>query len=162
MIYSVKLQKEVPVSVESSFYDLRDFGKYTRYVVKDKKIPIGYIDLQDIENGVNVLYIKNNYPDLYKRFGYVADQIEVEHCAKRGLTSPYIKSVAAVGTLMQHFKRGKRFIDESINVFLEHILPKIKSGESANIGELGMQPMYMPYSLIQKYKNIMKRTPLIK
>ena len=166
MIYSIKQHKEIPVNIKkSTHYIDDDFGVMTRYEVYDasgKNINVGYVDLQDTKNGVNVLYIKNQQPDLYKHFGYVADQIEVEHCLNRGIDTPCINSDAKMGTYIQHFKRGKRFIDEGINVYIDYLIKNLKKGEKVLTGFLGYQKMYMPINLLNEIKEKIKIAPLLK
>lgn len=160
MIYSIKQHKEVPVCVEKKVYKY-----YTRYFVNEASKPsenIGYVDLEDSKNGVMVHYIENLEPKKYKHFGIVADQIELEHCLNRGIDKPYIQSEAKVGTLIKHFKRGKRFIDEGVNIYLEHILSEIQKGERIFTGALGNQKMYMPINYINELKSKIKINPLLK
>ncbi len=160
MVYSVKQHREVPVQVQKEVYKT-----FTRYVVNDKantSINIGYVDLKDSKDGVTVLYIKNEQPKLYKHFGMVADQIELEHCLNNGIENPNIQSEAASGTLLQHFKRGKRYINEEINAYLSNILNNIKKGERVFTGHLGSQKMYMPLSLINELKDRIRINQLLK
>ncbi len=166
MIYSVLQKKEVPVTVSKEVikvYD--DIGDLTRYTVHDAAEPlihVGYVDLQDTKDGVKVAYIKSQHPNLYKHFGQIADQIEVEHCINRGIDNPYIYSVAAKGTHVLHFLRGKRFINEKVNLYLQQIINNLKKGEKAVTKFLGKQKMYMPQALVQHYIEIIKKTPLLK
>ena len=160
MIYSVKQHKEVPINVQKEIYKT-----FTRYVVSDKSNmskSIGYIDLKDSKNGVMVLYIENQEPKLYRHFGMIADQIELEHCLNNGMNKPYIQSEAASGTLMQHFKRGKRYVNEAINVYLTDILSDLQKGERIFTGFLGSQKMFMPVNLINEIKEKIKVAPLLK
>lgn len=165
MIYSVLQHREVPVTVtkETNFVDYLS-PEETVYTVHDASEPlihVGYVKLIDEENGANVTYIKSQHPDLYRHFGQVADQIELEHCLKRGIDKPYIHSFAAAGTHIQHFKRGKRFINEGINVYLDYLIKHLKKGERAVTGYLGYQKMYMPVNLINELKEKIKLNPLL-
>ena len=168
MIYSVIQQKEIPVTITKEVHYIDEkFGNMIRYNVYDsshqsRRIYAGYVDLQDTKNGVKVLYIKNQNPDLYRHFGQVADQIEVEHCLKRGIEKPYIHSVAAMGSHIQHFLRGKRFINEGINVYLDYITRNLQKGERVITGFLGYQKMYMPINLINEIKDKIKVNQLLK
>ena len=162
MIYSVRLQKTVPVSVECTKYNLGGFGNFIRYTVKDGKIPVGVVDLQDTINGVSVLYIKKEQPDLYRGFGEIADQIEVEHCLNKGITNPYINSKAALGSHIQHFKRGKRFVNEGVNTYLDFVVKGLMKGERVLTNFLGEQPMFMPQNLVQECMERIKLCPLLK
>ena len=166
MIYSVLQHKEIPVTVtkELDFVDYK-YGYETIYTVHDaanSEIDIGYVKLQDTKNGVKVHYIKNQYPNLYKQFAQVADQIELEHCLNRGINKPYIQSTAAIGTHIQHYKRGKRFINEGINIYVDYLLKNLKKGERAITGFLGYQKMYMPINMINEIKEKIKINPLLK
>ena len=159
MIYSVKKHKELPVNVQKEVYKT-----FTRYIVKDgtnTSQNIGYVDLKDSKNGVKVLYIENQQHKLYRQFGTIADQIELEHCINRGINIPYIQSEAASGTLLQHFKRGKRYIDEGINLYLSYLCETLQKGERVFTGFLGSQKMYMPVNMINVLKEKIKIAPLL-
>ena len=165
MIYSISQHKEVPVTITKKSYFIDDeFGEMTRYTVQDKakRIYIGYLDLQDTKNGAKVLYIKNEQPNLYKRFAQLADQVELEHCMKRGIDKPYIQSSAAIGTHVMHFLRGKRFINEGINIYLDYITKNLQKGERVITGFLGYQKMYMPINMINELKEKIKINSLLK
>lgn len=162
MIHSLKLNADIPVQVTSKNVMLPGLGNFTHYEVKDNRIPVGYVDLNDTPRGCYVLYIKNMNPDLYKGFGKIADQIEVEHCLKRNIEYPLITSVAKFNTHISHFKRGKRFIDEGVNVFLQTVVENLKKGEKVITSYLGCQAMYMPQDLVNKYMKIIKKAPLLK
>ena len=165
MIYSIVQHKEIPVSIQKEVYYVdEEFGNMIRYVARDdsKKINVGRVDLQDTKNGVKVVYIKNYQPKLYKHFAQLADQIEVEHCLKRGIDKPYIKSTAARDTYVLHFLRGKRFINEGINIYLDFLTRKLQKGEQVITEFLGYQKMYMPTNMIDKIKEKIKINPLLK
>lgn len=166
MIYSVLQHKEVPVTVTKDVQYIDDeFGEITRYSVYETSkhnIYVGYVNLQDTKNGVKVLYIKNQFPELYRHFGQVADQIELEHCLNRGIDKPYIGSTAAINTHIMHFLRGKRFINEGINIYLDYLIKHIQKGEKARTGFLGYQKMYMPINMINEIKEKIKIHPLLK
>ena len=160
MIYSIEQQKDVPVTIQKKVYKY-----FTRYLVNETigtGENIGYIDLEDSKSGVMVHYIENLQPKRYKHFGLVADQIELEHCLNRGIKKPYIQSEATSDTLLQHFKRGKRYINEGVNVYLGHILTTLKKGEKVYTKILGPQKMYMPINLINELKSKIKINPLLK
>ena len=166
MVYSLLLHKEIPVKLEKEIiFSCGNYDDYmTRYTAYEKNNPreIGYVDLQDTRNGVKVLYIKNQQPHIYRHFGYLADQIEVEHCLKRGIEKPYIQSLAAIGSPIKHFKRGKRFINEGVNAFLTEILKNLQKNEFISLGFLGVQKMYMPMNMINEIKEKIKKRPLLK
>ena len=166
MIYSITQHKEVPIKVDKKIiYDENFYEDYlVRYTVYNAKNSeeIGYVDLQDTKNGAKVSYIKNQQPKLYKHFAQVADQIEVEHCLERGIKNPYIHSVAAIGTHINHFMRGKRFLDEGVNIYIESITKNLLKGERLITGFLGHQKMYMPMNLVNKLKEKIKIAPLLK
>ena len=167
MIYSVLRRGMVPVTVDKKTqyvgYGVDDM--ITRYSVYDSSEPVeyvGHLDLQDTKNGVKVLYIQNENPEKYKHFADVADQIEVEHCLKRNINNPYISSVAARDTYAMHYRRGKRFINEGANVYLESITKDLKKGERVTTDFLGYQKMYMPINMLNKMKEKIKLNPLLK
>ena len=124
------MHKEVPIKITKDycFYDdgEKEAIRYDVYAQTHKIEYVGYLELEDVKNGVKVSYIENQDPNQFRHFGQVADQIEVEHCIKRGIKNPYIYSVAAIDTHIKHFKRGKRFIDEGINVYLDSLLKNLK------------------------------------
>ncbi len=106
--------------------------------------------------------MRNEKPKLYKHFGQIADQIELEHCLNNGISKPYIYSDAASGTLLPHFKKGKRFINEGINIYLDYILKNVKKGERVYTSNFGPQKMYMPINLINELIEKIKINPLLK
>ena len=165
MIYSISQHKEVPVLIDRKniFID-EEFGEIVRYNVYDDacKTYIGYVDLKDTANGAKVLYIKNDEPKLYKHFGQLADQIEVEHCLKRGIDKPYIHSVPARETYVKHFLRGKRFINEGVNVYLDYLTKNLIKGEKVMADFLGRQKIYMPINMINNIKEKIIKNPLLK
>lgn len=165
MIYSILQQKQVPITVTKDVTDIPNYGRFIKYTVHDASetgIHVGYVDLRDTKNGVEVLFIKNQHPNLYKHFGKIADQIEIEHCIKRGINNPYIQSEAALGSHIQHFKRGKRFINEGVNVFLQDLVSNLQKGQREYTRFLGNQPMFMPQNLVNEIKEKIKATPLLK
>ena len=165
MIYSISQYKEVPVSITRHIIPVNDgFPDITRYSVYDNtnKKYIGHVDLIDTKNGAKVHYIKNKEPKLYKHFGKLADQIEVEHCLQRGIDKPYIHSVAARDTYILHFLRGKRFINEGINIYLGYLAENLAKGEKIMTDFLGYQKMYMPINMINEIKDKIKKYPVLK
>ena len=166
MIYSVAQHKEVPITITKDycFYDdgSKESIRYDVYAGTNKIEYVGYLKLEDIKNGVKVSYIENQNPNKFRHFGQVADQIEVEHCLKRGIENPYICSVAAINTHIKHFKRGKRFVNEGINVYLNSLLKILKKGEHIKTGYLGENKMYMPVNLVNEIKNKIKINSLLK
>lgn len=166
MVYSIRLQKEVPVIVsKKNQFNPENCQCITQYTVMDASEPlihVGYVDLLDTNNGVEVLFIKSQHPNYYRHFGEVADQIEVEHCMQRGIDKPYIKSVAAFNSHIQHFKRGKRFINEGVNIFLENLISGLLKGQIVLTKFLGNQPMFMPQNMVNVYKKIIEKAPLLK
>ena len=167
MIYSISQHKEIPIIVtkDTQYIDNILYNKVTRYTVSElsnQSNDIGFVELEDTKNGVKVVYIANQQPELYKHFGQVADRIEVEHCLGRGIENPYIQSVAAINTHIKHFKRGKRFVNEGINIYFDSLIKKLKIGEHVMLGFLGYQKMYMPMNLINEIKAKIKINPLLK
>ena len=162
MIHSIKQNIDIPVQVTSKSEVIAGMGNFIRYQVKDNRIPVGYVDLHDTLNGCYVLYIKNQNPALYKGFGKIADQIEVEHCLNRGIKNPVIKSEAKFNTHIMHFKRGKKFVDKRVNIFLQELLNNLQKGEKVFTNFLGKKEMFMPQELVKKYIEIIKRSPLLK
>ena len=163
MIYSVLQNKPIPITVtKEKIPEYDDIVRYTVHDASEPRIHVGYVELQDTKNGAKVLFIKNQHPNLYRHFGQIADQIEVEHCLKRNIDKPYIKSVAALDSHIQHFKRGKRFINEGINVYLDYVCQNLKKGERVNTRFLGLKKMYMPINLINEIKERIKINPLLK
>lgn len=162
MIYSKKYKKFVPVNIDKNEYVIPGYGKMTRYTVKDNKIPIGNVDLKDTDNGVYVLYIQNKNNELYSGFGKIADQLEVEHCKNRGLDTFEITSEASLNSHVQHYKRGKRFFDDSINRLVGEMIDTNPAGTKFDTRFLGNVKMFMPKELINKYLDIIKNFKLLK
>jgi hypothetical protein len=178
MIYSKRLQTDIPVTIEKNSYNLKDYGKMTCYRIKDDKITVGQVDLQDIPRGVHVTFITNMNPQLYKGVGALADQIEVEHCMQRGLKDFRIVSEAALNSHALHYLRGKRFIDPkdpeerksllekfqtfNINDIVKSIIEKTPKGERFKTSFLGQINMFMPKEMIKKYMEIAKEHPVLK
>lgn len=163
MIYSKRLQSYIPVTVQKVDQSvLPYFGTFTKYMVKDGKIPVGKVDLRDTMGGVYVEYIENMNPQLYSGFGTIADQIEVEHCLNRGMTYFGIRSEAGLNSHALHYLRGKRFESDSINEEVKKIIDSTPAGQKFDTAKLGPQPMFMPLELIDKYLEIIKNCPLLK
>ena len=166
MIYSLLKQKEIPVTVSKQVEHIYDEqGDVTIYTVHDaseEKIHVGYVKLMDTKNGAKVLYIKSQHPKIYKHFGNLADQIEVEHCLQRGIEKPYINSVASRSAYIKHFLRGKRFINERINVYLDYLTKNLKKGNKIKAEFIGYQKMFMPLDMINQIKEKIKLNPLLK
>ena len=162
MIYSKKIGCHLPVKIETKLHNIENFGKFTKYLVKDNKITVGHIDIKDLPNGIEVQYIENYHPNLYSGFGKVADQIEVEHCVKRGLDNFEIVSSGSLNSHALHYLRGKRFYSDDVNNKLAEIISKTPKGEKFDTKFLGSQKMYMPKKVIEKYLEKIKENPLLK
>ncbi len=163
MVYSKILQTNIPVTVQRIQQNfLPGFGQFTKYMVRDGKVPVGTLDLIDTMRGVHVEYIENMNPQLYSGFAKVADQIEVEHCLKRGMTSFEIESEAALNSHALHYLRGKRFVSEADNEAVRKIIETTPVGQKFDTKKLGKIRMYMPQELIDKYLEIIKKCPLLK
>lgn len=161
MIYSKLLQRRIPISVEALPLRLADVGVYTRYTVKDGKIPVGVVKVLDIDKGVHVEYIENMNPNLYSGFGKVADQIEVEHCMKRGMSTFQILSEAALNSHALHYLRGKRFFSKEAEEKVKEVIANTPVGQRFDTKSLGKIRMFMPQELIDIYKEIIKKCPII-
>lgn len=162
MIYSKKLQTPINVTVQKKEYDLHNFGRFTKYIVKDDKVSIGYVDVKDTSDGIYVEFIKNEQPELYSGFGKLADRIEVEHCMNRGLTKFNITSDAALNSHALHFLRGKRFKNPVINKKVEEIIKQTPKGENFYTKLLGKVEMYMPKKVIKEHMKSILETPILK
>jgi len=161
MIYSKRLQKYVPVRIEKQSYNLRNFGVFTKYRIFDGKMPVGFVDLKDTPKGVQVEFIKNQYPEFYSNFGHLADQIEVEHCLNRGLDTFEITSEASLNSHAKHYIRGKRFSPETINDIVKNIILKTPKNKDFDTKFLGKVNMYMPQNMILKILKKIKTNPLL-
>ncbi len=162
MIYSKRLQSYIPVTVQKiNQIDLPYFGRFTSYMVKDGKIPVGKVDLRDTFTGVHVEFIENMNPQLYSGFGTIADQIEVEHCLERGYDFFEINSDAGLNSHALHYLRGKRFDDEKVNEEVKRIIESTPAGQRFDTAKLGPQKMFMPWDMIEKYLEIIKKCPLL-
>ena len=161
MIYSKKLQSYIPVQINISKENISGYGQITKYTIRDKAIAIGMVNLKDTITGVKVDFIENLYPQLYSGIGKIADQLEVEHCLKRNLSSFDIISYAALNSHALHYLRGKRFFSKEAEQKIQDIINSTPKGQQFDTRKLGIQKMYMPESLIQKYIEICKKNPLI-
>ena len=117
MIYSKRLNDYIPVKIETQTHKFGNNETFTRYLVKDNRITIGRVDLIDTANGVEVQYIENYHNQLYSNFGKIADQLEVEHCLKRGLDKFEINSYGSLNSHALHYIRGKRFFADEVPLF---------------------------------------------
>lgn len=166
------------VEISSNSYPITDTERLTQYIVKDGKVPIGHVNLIDKKNGVQVSFIRNYNPKIYSGFGKIADQIEVEHCIKRGLTDFEITSEAALNSHAYHYLRGKRFgmitdiakrnelLEKfkalDVNKIVKRIIAITPVGEEYNTKVIGAVPMFMTKELIKKYIELAKEHPLLK
>ncbi len=162
MIYSKKLQQDIPVTVEKVVFDNSNYRRITKYLVKDGKIAVGRVSVSDLPNGVNVEFMENFHPELYKGFGKIADQIEVEHCLNRGLDTFEIVSEAGLNSHAVHYKRGKRFIPDEVNKIVENVIKTTPAGKQYQTSFLGKVKMFMPQEVIKKYINIIKKCALLR
>ena len=161
MIYSKRLQTNIPVNIETKSNFIPGYGNFTRYLVKDNKITVGKVDIKDTLDGIEVAFIENKQPKLYSGFGKIADQIEVEHCVKRGLKNFDILSEASLNSHALHFLRGKRFYSKDAEENIKKVIAETPKGKPFNTRFLGSIKMYMPQELIQKDIKIIKKNPLI-
>lgn len=179
MIYSKIRQEYFIPQIRHSSYNYPE-GEFHQYYLFDNKIPIGYVNLIDKPSGQEISMIKNYNPEAYKCFETTADQIEVEHCLKRGIAPENIKinSMAALNSHAYHLKIGKVFKElpdgpfkkylaetygtADVNVIVRLILDKVKHIKDCHTEFLGKVPMFMPQELIKKYVEIIRKTPLLK
>ena len=150
----------VNFNIQSKSEVLPVWGNFTRYTVKDGRIPVGRVDLRDTDNGVYVLFVEKTNKN-YKHFGQLADAIEVNHCMNRGLDTFEIKSDAALNSHVQHYKRGKRFEDNKINEFIKRLIQTSQKDQKFNTAFLGKIKMFMPQELIKKYVEIIRKNPIL-
>ena len=162
MIYSKKICSNIPINIEKQSTNIDYIGTVTKYTVKEQNNEIGTVTLSDTFVGVEVEYIENLHPEQYSGFGKIADQIEVEHCLKRGLKYFDITSYGGLNSHALHYLRGKRFYSDEINNKVKEIIEKTPKGKIFNTKFLGKQRMYMPLEIIEKYKEIIKKHPLLK
>lgn len=162
MIYSKVQNKYVPVKIYKKVVRLNANYVSTTYKIFDKKIYIGYVSVKDLSNGVFVNSIQNLQPKLYNKFGYLADQIEVEHCLNRGLQNFEIISEAAFDSHALHYLRGKRFKSKDDEAKVVKIINETPQGKPYKTSQLGFLSMYMPQEIIQKYIEKSKQNPLLK
>ena len=162
MIYSKRLNDYIPVKIETQTHKFGNNETFTRYLVKDNRITIGRVDLIDTANGVEVQYIENYHNQLYSNFGKIADQLEVEHCLKRGLDKFEINSYGSLNSHALHYIRGKRFFADEVNNKLAKIIANTPKGEKFDTKFLGKQKMYMPLDVIKKHLSNIVKNPLLK
>ena len=179
MIYS-KVRKEHFIPRIDHVNTPYQNSKFHRYFLTDGRTPIGYVNLIDEANGVKISMIKNYDPKLYKDFEITADQIEIEHCLKRGISPENIEinSEAVLNSHAYHSKIGKVFRElpdgpfksylietfgtADVNIIVKSILDKAQHIRDCHTEFLGNIPMFMPKNLIQKYIEIIAKNPILK
>ena len=162
MIYSKKLSQYIPVKIlKGKSCNIPQWGVFTQYMVKDGSIPVGKINILDVKNGIKVDYIENMNPQLYSKFGQLADLVEVNHCIERGLVDFEITSNAGLNSHALHYLRGKRFKSADVENKIKKVIETTPEGEKYNTKFLGEVAMYMPKELINKYTEMLKKKPLI-
>lgn len=162
MIYSKRLNTYIPVTIKSFVFDSPAKGKYTKYTLSDGEKLIGDVDLKDTPKGVQLLNIRNLDQRSYSGVGKLANQLGVEHCMRKGFDTFEIVSEPSENSLALSYLRGERFFSEKMNEILSRIIASTMNGERINTMHLGKLKMYMPQSLIDKYKALSKKQPLLK
>jgi len=182
-IYSKVTNSYIPVRVEKRVYGTDDIcPQITEYNVYDNHKKVGFVRLHDTEKGCYVQFIKNEIPQEYGDFGYLADKLEVQHCMQRNLQDFEITSYASMNSHALHYKRGKRFIGNvnqnqknrffelfkdaeiknfNINAIVKYIVNHTPKGEGFNTWFLKQVSMYMPKNLIKKYVSELKKNPIL-
>lgn len=128
-------------------------------------------DMSEINMGkerVIVQYLKNYDDKNIGGVGKLADKLEVKYCFENNI-EPNIISDADKNSHVAHYKRGKRFITPPVgsseynflvdkygspnpNEVLEELIEH-SDGEKIDLTGWEFMVMYLPYNLIEKYKN---------
>lgn len=138
-----------------------------------------YRKLGIVGDRITIECLQNNNELKYAGIGKAADQVAIEYCLKEGLT-PNIVSLADTGSLIAHYKRGRRFFKikkndifsdyEGImskygtndpNKIIETLLADQPKGSWIDCTDLYQLYMYMPQEIIQKYLNKIKEHPIL-
>lgn len=206
-IIDPKTQNITKVPMEISIAKSQEDNSTTFHILDKKRNEIGYViicdwkkfpDLEDekeegnsvyledypelgiVGDRITIDYLQNNNDKIYSGIGKVADQIAIEYCLKEGLT-PNIISLADTGSLIAHYKRGRRYFkieknspltnyetfikkygtDAPNEVIKKRLKESQKYGRPVNCNDLAELYMYMPQEIIQKYLQIIKENPIL-
>lgn len=180
-------------------------GHISTYCLFDEKTKqrIGYVKLDDIKKGINynfyeaesdspiqkdypqygiigdrisIDFVENFCPDEYSGIGEVADQIALEYCLKENLPLQIV-SEAEQGSVIAHYKRGRKFLPveqkKFLKIFMENfgtndpnlvIEKRIKENPgNKNIycKDIYRTYMYMPKEVVEKYLKRIKESPIL-
>lgn len=162
---------------EIGFVSICDWRIATLKSKDDTMLTQNYPELGIVGDRISIDYLQNNNNIIFSGIGKVADQIAIEYCLKEGIT-PNIVSMADIGSLISHYKRGRRFfkLEENTpryryfireygtndpNKIIEERLAKTPPGSWAECEDLKELYMYMPQDIIQKYLQRIKEHPIL-
>lgn len=162
---------------EIGFVSICDWRKATSKSKDDIMLTQNYPELGIVGDRISIDYLQNNNNIIFSGIGKVADQIAIEYCLKEGIT-PNIVSMADIGSLISHYKRGRRFFKiekenprynyfireygtNDPNKIIKERLDKTPSGSWAECEDLKELYMYMPQEVIQKYLQRIKEHPIL-
>lgn len=164
---------------EIGYVTIYDWSKAPSFEKADTIYSKNYPELGIVGDRITIDCLQNNNEQKYAGIGKAADQIAIEYCLKEGLT-PNIVSLADTGSLIAHYKRGRRFFkvqEDDIfsdyeglmaeygtndpNKIIETQLASLPKGSWIDCTDLGQLHMYMPQEIIQKYLNKIKEHPIL-
>jgi len=174
----------------------RQFGSVCSYYLFDKKakIELGYITIRE-ERGnfadsalskdypeygiigarINIDFVENVYPDEYSGVGEVADQIALEHCIKENMPLQIV-STAEKGSVIAHYKRGRKFFPvegrdalrfivefgtNDPNKIIEERIKQNPDNKNIYCDDILGTYMYMPKEVVAKYLERIKENPIL-
>jgi len=174
----------------------RQFGSVCSYYLFDKKakIELGYITIRE-ERGnfadsalskdypeygiigarINIDFVENVYPDEYSGVGEVADQIALEHCIKENMPLQIV-STAEKGSVIAHYKRGRKFFPvegrdalrfivefgtNDPNKIIEERIKQNPDNKNIYCDDILGTYMYMPKEVVAKYLERIKENTIL-
>lgn len=147
VIYEKIMDSKTPnitkIPIEVSIAKSKKNNRTTYHILDKEKNEIGYVTICDwsklstlekdqnpqfltdypelgiIGERITIDLLQNNNETIYSGIGEVADQIAIEYCLKEGLT-PNIVSIAETGSVISHYKRGRRYFEIEKNTSLDN------------------------------------------
>ena len=166
---------------ELGYVTICDFEKAKNYkfssLFMDSKLSKDYPEAEIFGPRISIEYLQNNFENEYSGIGKTADQIAIEYCIQNNI-NPQIVSLAEEGSLIAHYKRGRRFLGfekenneikklindygtDDPNEIIAKMISNTKNSEHINCDALGSLYMYMPQNIIEKYIKLIKESPIL-
>lgn len=144
-------------------------------LLKNTDLEKDYPQYGIIGDRISIDYLKNNFYDDYSGIGELADQVALEYCLKENIP-PQIVSMAQKGSVIAHYKRGRRFMQleseekkefikefgtDDPNKIIEERLKEYPNFDRINCNDIGYLYMYMPKEIVEKYLKRIKENPIL-